>query len=385
MYSWNLDDLDKLYKEYSKRAKSTDDVSLQIEYENTTNNVLDVIDYYDSYSCEKIRRKKSYGEVTINSFATIISEDKELIGNYGIYLPLIRRFRDKLEGTEIPSKKERYPKIDTTQSGIVTMSTEFYHGFKGIISDTYDELSANFRNRLMFRSTTYGNLYGGNSFPIYGTREIFMDCIKANTIQDYISHIHESSHGINNLINPGIMWDPQKYCLIEVDSLFFELIGNEFVSGKLNEFRDGHNIKLRTFYDYLYSADIICSKVDMYNELSPKSLNNKHAVQKFYKKEIGYDRTLTKDAMYSLISGYMHYIISYLTAVELYLIYRVDKDKALDMLYKIMMLKDLNNSQYLDEVRKIGIDPGHNIKIYYEILKKEEDDLNNGKKLQYTI
>lgn len=384
MYSWNLKDLDRLYKTYSKKAEDEEELSAQIEYENTANNILDVISHYDSYLSDDASGKCSSKE-SKDSFADIITEDKTIIRTYGTYISVIRSFSDQLDLTKISLGKEKYKNIITSQSGIVTMSTEFYHQFKGVFSNAYDNLAANFRNRLMFRPSNPNERYGGNTFPIYGTREVFMDCIKANTLQDYISHIHESSHGINSIINPGIVWDEQKYCLIEVDSIFFELIGNEFVSSKLDYLKEGYNIKMRTFYDYLYSADLICSKTDMYNELSQNDLNNKRLVRAFYKKEIGYDRTLIKDAMYSSISGYMHYVISYLTAVELYLVYRVDKDKALDMLYRIMMLKNLDNAHYLDEVRKIGIEPGHNVKIYYEILKNEEDDLNNGKKLQYTI
>lgn len=382
MYSWNIDDLQKLLRKYKRKAQTTSDVNLQLEYESTVNNILDVIDYYnDMTSTSSFYIPRSF-TVERNLHREIVKDDIGKIRLYSSYFPLIKEFRDEMDGTNV-TFQDNLQRIKTTQSGIVTVTSEFYHQFKGIFSDTYDTLASTFRDRLYFRKPTREERYGGNTYSIYGTSEVFIDSVKANSVQDYVSLIHESSHGITCKLNQGIMWDWNKYCLIEVDSLFFEMIGTGFAA-KLNHVEnDGVKTKIATFKDHLYSADIICSKMEMYEKLSNRELENKRRVSSFYKQEIGYDKRLTADAMYSRIQEYMHYVISYLIAIELYMIFIQDQDKALDLLYKIIMFKSLDNKGYLDNVRKLGINPGENVKRYYELLLKEEGELNHGKKLQY--
>lgn len=380
MYNWNIDDLKKLLHKYRKKAISTTDENLRAEYECTANNILEIIENYNEMVNPSNKHRSSI--IVPNAHIDVIRDDIIKQRLYFSYFPLIKKFRDDMDGAII-ELQDNLQKINTSQAKIVTVTTDFYHQFKGPFRETYDTLSSSFRNRLYFRKPNRNELYGGNTYSVYGTNEVFIETIKANTVQDYISLIHESSHGITCKLNQDIMWDWSKYCLIEVDSLFFEMIGTGYVSRINNVLEDGIKTKIATFKDHLYSADIICSKLEMYSKLSTKDLKNRRTVARFYKKEIGYDKTLTFDAMYSRIQEYMHYVISYLIAIELYMIFINDQDKALDLLYKIVMLKDLSNEGYLLRVRELGIEPGRNVQEYYKLLLSEENGVKYGKKIQY--
>lgn len=380
MYKWNIDDLKNLMRIYEEKARTATDEDLKSEYESTINNILEVMESYEDIIYPSIVRPKIFSIVP-NTHIDVVKDDISKHQLYSAYFPLIESFRDSMDGTVV-ELQDNLPRIKSSQNSIVTVTTQFYHHFRGIFAETYDELSSKFRDRLCFRKPNRNEKYGGNTYSIYGTKEAFIECIKDNTIQDYISLIHESSHGITCKLNQGIMWDWNKYCLIEVDSLFFEMIGTGYVADLMNCKDDGLRVKIATFKDHLYSADIICSKVEMYGELSEKELRSKRLVSNFYRNEIGYNKTATNDAMYSRIQDYMHYIISYLIAIELYMIFINDKDLALNLLYKIIMLKNLNNREYLDSVRKLGIEPGRNAKEYYNLLHIVKGDASYGKKLQ---
>ncbi len=381
MYNWNLDDLKKLQKLYEKKARMCTDVNLQLEYESVVNNILDIIDNYN-YMTQPSSSIQALPFVQKNNHFDVVNDDLGKIRLYSSYFPFIRRFRDMMDGTDV-ALQDDLQVFKTSQDGIVTLTTDFYHQYKGIFSSTYDSLADNFRNRLLFRKPSQDEKYGGNTYSVYRTTEVFIDCIKSNNVQDYISLIHESSHGITCKLNQDIMWDWNKYCLIEVDSLFFEMIGTDYASKLVGVQKDGVKTKIATFKDHLYSAGIICSKIDAYKQLSKKDLRNRRTISKFYKQEIGYDKDLTFDAMYSRIQEYMHYVISYLVAIELYMIYIKDQEKALDLLHKIIMLKNFDNKGYLLNIKSLGINPGENVKNYYELLLKEEGDLGYGKKLQH--
>jgi hypothetical protein len=80
---------------------------------------------------------------------------------------------------------------------------------------------------------------------------------------------------------------------------------------------------------------------------------------------------------------YFHYIVSYLTAIELYLIYQNDKTLALDLLYKIINKTEDYSIGYLNYVKSLGLEPGKNFGKYIDILHSKAKDLNDEKSLRY--
>ena len=78
-----------------------------------------------------------------------------------------------------------------------------------------------------------------------------------------------------------------------------------------------------------------------------------------------------------------YYIISYLTAIELYIIYQSDKQLALDLLYKIINSKKEHSAGYLEYVKGSGLEPGKNFKKYLKILFDKARDLKDEKRLRY--
>ena len=58
---------------------------------------------------------------------------------------------------------------------------------------------------------------------------------------------------------------------------------------------------------------------------------------------------------------------------------------ALDIALRIVKASEMNNTQYLNYIKSLGIVPGKNIGSYLEILHKKDMELGNGKRLQYKI
>ena len=83
------------------------------------------------------------------------------------------------------------------------------------------------------------------------------------------------------------------------------------------------------------------------------------------------------------MSDYYHYVISYLTAIELYLIYQYNPDKALNDLFSIINIKKDNNKEYLDYVISLGLEPGRNFEVYLQLLLDRAKEVNDEKSLRY--
>ncbi len=79
----------------------------------------------------------------------------------------------------------------------------------------------------------------------------------------------------------------------------------------------------------------------------------------------------------------MHYIVSYLTAIELYLIYQDKPEVALDLLFKIITCKKENNKSYLDYIKVLGVEPGKNLERYIQLLFKKAKEVKDEKSLRY--
>lgn len=376
MYKWSVKEIDYLFNFYYKKALDEEDNYRRSMYVETCNCLEELINYY-----EEVLNSSGYcDDRSSMTYKNVIKDDLRLLHSYGVYAPIARNFVNQFEGRTFISQP-CLPKVTTSANGILSMTNSFYKQFKGIFYEKYLELESNFRTRLHFKKISGQYNMGGNTHAIKNTDIIYIDVGKSNTFQDYISHIHESSHGITSLINRDIMWDFNKYALIEVDAIFFELLGLDFVGNSLNNEEDSLIVKRASFIDYLCSAELICSKMDLYNDVSQDNLGNVKLIKAYYKNKCKYNKQMIKEALFTTIGSIFHYVISYLIAIELYYIYMSDQEYALDLLYKIITAKNLGIVDYLELIDNIGIIPGQHIEEYCDSIFGKKDMMVYGKKM----
>ena len=176
-------------------------------------------------------------------------------------------------------------------------------------------------------------------------------------------------------------YDYRRYCFTETEALFFELLATFCVGQKLDRQDECSMVRLSTFNDYLYSAEILCAKQEIYNTYTEKEVKSRSRQIKFYTKELGYSLNTARDAVNFRVNENLHYVISYLTAVELFLIYLNNPGKALDLLYQIIMLRDLNINEYLTKIQEMGLELGKNINSFYEFISDEKEVLKYAKEI----
>lgn len=379
MQRWNINYLKELYNKYYNLSVVTTDPTLSLEYENIANSIFNIIDRYDELVTKRI---KLNGSVERVNFRRVIEDDFSILDNYGIFCPYVRRLDELGECLEVRPNSE-LPKISVSTHKILTVSRSFYDSIGGIFASKYVEMAKRFKDTLHIRKLPQKVVTNGQTYSVYNTDITFVELGVNQTTQDYVSAIHEFGHGISCAINPMAMYDYGKYCFIELDSLFFEMVGLDFLSSNLSLEKDSFDIKIQVLKDYIYSAQLICSKLDMYDSLSPDQLYEKRNVKNYLFNEIGYNKLGANDVMNTYIRDYLHYIISYLTAIELYMIYQSDKSLALDLLHKIIITKQEFPIGYLNFVKSLGLEPGKSFNDYLEILFNKAKDLNDEKSLRY--
>ncbi len=382
MQHWNIQYLNELYNKYYKLSVQCEDVTQALEYESTANSILNIIDRYDELCDEALNPDISQRR---DSFRYIIEDDFNILDNYGIYCPYIRRlneYGEESSGLRINPNSD-LPVIDTSVSRILTVSDDFYKGISGVFYEKYTKMARTFGDTLHIRELTPGILTNGQTYSVYKTDIVFVELGVNKTSQDYISAIHEFGHGISCAINSTAMFDFAKYCFIEIDALFFELLGLDYINRELKLEKDGFDISMQILKDYLYSAQLICDKMDMYDVLSQKQLYKKSSVKRYLANEVGYDEIGINDMLYTPMRDYFHYIISYLTAIELYIIYQSNQAIALDLLFKIIRYETTFSIGYLEYIKSLGLEPGKSFEVYLEMLFNKAKDLKDEKSLRY--
>ena len=133
----------------------------------------------------------------------------------------------------------------------------------------------------------------------------------------------------------------------------------------------------------LYFQDFIILRQKFFDFLNYWEFN-KRFVKQYLSKEVGLNKLGVNDVMNTWVRDYMHYIISYLTAIELYLMYQDSPQKALDLLFSIISIRKDNSKEYLDYVITLGLEPGKNFDKYVSLLFEKAKEVKDGKSLRYN-
>ncbi len=377
MYRWDIERISQELINCEKELNKETNPKIILELSKKLNSLEQIIDYYISVNnhTKNIQTKKpSTKEVATNDLA--------IFQKYKTYYPYFEQMLSNLDSLVI-KPKQKIPRIKINQNQIITISSEFYNQFKVEISDTFHKIKQTLPTHLQFRRLVGTGISCAETLSVYGQKESYYDIGLVRNVQDYITTIHEFGHGIANYLNPSFIFDYEKYCFVETDTLFWELISYDYLAEKLSLPNDTYLISLLYLKEYSYDADIICTKKELHSNFSLSDFKYKKIIIDYLKSHTNYDNQYIDDVLYNEISETFHYGISYLTAIELYLIYKVDPKLAIELLLKIIKAHDLSNEGYLKYVKSLGIIPGQHIKEYVDILIQRGKELGYGKRLYY--
>jgi len=208
----------------------------------------------------------------------------------------------------------------------------------------------------------------------------YINVKKLATYQDVFSTVHEFSHGISSLMNPRHI-TPEKMLFTEIDSTFMELIAADYFSKILdNEKIQTYKAEKHHFYSEIAERFVSYLKLIILEDLLKEGYTNKKRLKSF---AIGYCN-LNKDSFNDLIYGgyesYDKYLLDYMFAVELYTLYKLDKDAALYYLKRIINLKRPTSEKYFEDILKLGIIPNANMLEYHEEIKNYLNDFSRIRK-----
>ncbi len=294
----------------------------------------------------------------------INKEDMMFLKDYESFIPYIRMFADFSEPIDYQEPPKR--KIETNAISMINEIKSFYSSIGGIYEEYFLELIKGSRLKIRFEDGQKRE--SGATFPILNTNNVYMIVGRVQSFQDYLTTTHECAHGISYLMNPDARCYYDRYLFQELMPILFETLLSDEKAESLESIEEAKAIKMAQFNDYLYSAMMICSKIDMLESLNSKHLRNERAMREFLATYHDLDKEDIDILLGEGIPNISVYVVSYLTAVELYLLYKEDKESALNILKEMVLAKESIPSDYLSLVKKLGIEPGANIDTYRKLL-----------------
>lgn len=317
------------------------------------------------------KRKKS-----VYDNLQFLKDEMSFIKKFGYYIPYVREFADYAHTIDYFSG-EPLSSIKFDLSKVIFRNNSFYSFIGGSYKKLNDEMNEDLI-RYRIRPCKAPVTEYANTYIIRNLKTFLLDYGYNNTLQDYLTFIHERCHILSLSMNREHFLDYNKFLLREVDSLFFELYASEYV-GNFTNIDDSIKISTSLYTDILLTANFIIAKIDMYNDLSIEQLLNPKIVDHYLKTKYGKDEAFIDEVKKINIVDNLNYVFSYLVATELVSMCLLNnKYKALELVEGIVKSKNKNPEEYLSELISNGIIPGKNINIYSDYLRGKIK--NYGKK-----
>ena len=145
-------------------------------------------------------------------------------------------------------------------------------------------------------------------------------------------------------------------------------------------------VDIDRFFDYALNAVLIQAKLNLYSLMDHNHNLTKKDIISYLKNEERLEKDSINEVLHRPMYKMFNYAMSYLVAIELFLLYRIDSKMALDALYEFINLRGKSSIEHLEMLEnKYGIVPGKNTHVYYQELKDRVEGMKNDKKVQYTI
>lgn len=256
--------------------------------------------------------------------------------------------------------KKKYRKLEISTEAAINILKDFFKEQGEFFYKQFIEYLEEIEGH--FEYVEPNNNMDGEMLFLSSVGEAFVSVVNYPNICKLAITAHEITHVTDCFNNPELY---RNYMVREISTVFMEIIASDYLSQKLRLGND--NIKRRAYLHSIIKdkAETIVNKTKMlrfygkYKDTKSKNLFSALKSKGFSKEEID---ELEEEC---LIENYF-YIIAQLTAIELYFIYKKDKEKALAILEDIIMNATDNN--ILNILQNHGIILTSNLDAYEEEL-----------------
>ena len=344
--------------EFRKRIKELKEIrkkshpNERVLIDETIRTMINIIDYYKNNNDPKLvdAIESDYLFLKSNSFLWENVRKFALIDAPNIYGEFI--FENSL---------------DISDDEVIGLTHDFYKNATD--KKTFDTFLKiyNKRNKNLgiFQDPTTEFVADTVFLPYY--QDSFIQLNRKNTYDDVGALIHEYGHSIQHLTN----FNPTLYDTVfaEVISVFFEIISFDYYANVKGLQYSTAMAQWDDFNSRILFADDLTDEFDIIKQIKrrKKGRSVREKIAQYAKQDAS---SLQGFVEYNT-SENLKYVIAELFGIELYMIYRKDRDKAMYIIHKIMELNlNLSSEDYYKEIEKLGIHLNRKVGEYQDHLYK---------------
>ncbi len=374
---WSTEDFREILKKYEdlyNLSESDFEKKVLLDYISNLKSEI-AVEELTKFEREKLSNPEEKTKIDLK-----INEDKDLDLDSGTCFGAlthdlydISRFRELYPYIdEFKTKLKSILKYDTfkfnAESNIKLSKEDIFELIHDLFKSTTDEIYEIYLS-LEKNKDKYINLdptldaNDGSSFYFPIVNKNFISVGTNGNSEDIISTLsHEIGHYIGSVYNEGRYLDKDLY--VEIESQFFDLISHDYFGNQLNDIYFNEMSKDR-LYDYYSDAKGIIANRDILDELFTK-LNKVSDPYQFYS-FLADNNPEYKEVD---IPEKNKYLFGYLIAVELFEIYKEDKEMAIELLKRIICKDDKKT-----ELRRItdNVDINRRLENHVKRLKLERN------------
>ena len=285
---------------------------------------------------------------------------------------ILTNFAHKSHVGELPATKY---KEKFTKEQIMGLTASFYGSLDKSFLDIFKQLFAERNTHFRFTCASLFHYFSGHTFHSKAVDETFISADFNQTFDNVLTVIHEYAHAIWYKKHDKLPKEYNGNLFCEVESLFMELIAMDYFEKHYPSLKDDVESARYDFYDCIVKdITVMLNKIAVYAEAKDLNIDFatvnilgllKHLIRKLELSIFEIRKVLEMPADTLCI-----YPIGGLIAIELYLIYREDPERAFSLYNQILSIQCKDNNELYEEIKKMGIIPSANIEQYERLLLK---------------
>lgn len=358
-YGWNIYTLRNRIKELEEKKKRVKDDYLKELMDNDINILEDIIGDYLQTSGDSIKLIEEYNIERDN-----LNNLKFLWQDFFYY----RWLSDKKYIPYSDLKTVTFSKDD-----LFEITHNFYkeldHSFYGNFMKGYRRRTDHVNFVEECQSDDYP--YQGETIYINSLNDVYMTLVKNNSYDDILTSCHEYAHVISWFMNQNIANNGNIF-FCETFPIFVELLASDYIN---KEFKTNDGTLLRGNIEF--SNNVFSEELTTFLKIMDEEERQGHPFErnkdiKIAANKLGLENEDIEDMLVGSSSQLKEsYLTSYLYAVELYQIYKEDKEKALYLMKKMIYLDKANEEKYFSEIKKLGLNLNERSNDYHNKLYED--------------
>lgn len=292
-------------------------------------------------------------ETMVNLSNGLICLSSEFYSNYTFYTfvesfhDVVLQYEEEIFGIE-DTIEDKYGEVISTITGAkfskdktISMVGSFYHSFDKELEQVFLPIYSKRFTNLRFVDkckNANGHEVDANNYFIGGINENFIESCNDETIETYHNLVHEYGHAIANMISPERPFYDDTDYLAELPSIFPEIVSMYEVNDE-NKL-DSSFLAYALLVDYFNKAYILTLHKDVLEIWKKHGRVTNKEFFKEVKDLYGLEEKDINDLFDCSIYDDGVYVISYMVSLELFHIYKQDKEKALELYKKILSFKN---------------------------------------------